>query len=133
MATRTYATPTELAAYPGGDQVSGNVDAQLRLASAVVDELLVARVYPTDADGYPTDAGHRQSMADAVCAIVVEADATDATAPGSTASWDSVAIGTVKLAGRTSSEGATTVLGMPVPLAARIHLLDVGRTVVVGP
>lgn len=125
---RQYADSAALAAYPGGDAVAaGDADALLRTASRMVDQLLVGRVYDTDAAGYPTDPDNVQALEDATCAIAVELDATGATSGGATEAWDSVGIGSVKLSGRRAAEGTVTVLGLPVPPLAVVHLLDVGN------
>lgn len=129
---RVYATPEQLAAYPGGSTVpDADADALLRTASRMVDRLLTGRVYDTDADGMPTDVDVLQALADAACAIATELVATGATAAGASLQWDSVGIGSVSLSGRKAADGTVTVLGLPVPAAAIAALADVGPLYVV--
>lgn len=124
---RLYATPEQLAAAPGGSTVpEADAPGLLRTASRMVDRLLVGRVYATDTAGMPTDPDVLQALVDATCAIAVELEATGATTPGASLDWDSVAIGSVSLSGRHSTEGSLTVLGLPVPAAAVVALADVG-------
>lgn len=128
---RVYATDVDLAAYPGGEDVdAGTVDTLLRMASRVVDHLLRGRVYDVDVDGLPTDQDVIDALKDATCAIALEASATGVLAAGSSEAWQSVGIGSVSLSGRTLSEGATIVAGVPVPTAALLTLADVGTLTV---
>lgn len=129
---RVYADSETLAAYPGGETIpETSRPTLLRLASRVVDQLLIGHIYDTDAEGYPTDPDHRQALADACCAIAVEAHATGATLAGATTDWESVGIGSVSLSGRKHAEDTRTVFGVPVPSAALIALADVGTFMVV--
>lgn len=125
---RLYADDTALDAYPGGSDVpAGDRPALLRTASRMVDQLLLGRVYDTDAAGYPTDADHVQAMSDATCAIVTELVATGATVAGGTVQWGAVGIGSVSLSGRQAAEGTVRVLGLPVPATALVQLDGVGE------
>jgi hypothetical protein len=129
---RQYADAATLAAYPGGDAIaSGDADAFLRTASRVVDECLKGVVYDADPDTLlATDADVAQAMADATCAIVVEANATGALTAGTSQQWANVSIGNVTLGGRQTTEGTPLVLGLPVPPAAVIALRSIGPVTV---
>lgn len=130
---RQYADAAALSTYPGGSAVPAeNVDALLRTASRVVDQLLRGVVYQVDAAGMPTDPDVGQALSDATCAIAVELEATGALKAGSTQEWDSVSMATVSLSGRKAKAGTVNVAGMPVPPAAIAALADVGRVVVSG-
>lgn len=131
---RLYADAAALAAYPGGSAVPAeSVDALLRTASRVVDQLLRGIVYDTDpATLLPTDPDVAGALEDAACAIAVEAHATGALAAGGTQEWDSVKLATVALSGRKSRSGSLTVAGVPVPTAALVALADVGPLVVLS-
>jgi len=131
---RVYATAVDLAAYPGGDAVAAeDADTLLRMASRVVDHLLIGHVYDVDEDKLPTEVDVIDALRDATCAIALEADATGVLTAGASEAWQSVGIGSVSLSGRTLSEGARVVAGMPVPAAALLALADVGTlTVWVG-
>lgn len=131
---RVYATAEQLAAYPGGSTVpEDSAPDFLILASAVVDLILVGRVYAVDDDGLPTDTDVADSLQRAVCAIVVESYATGALSQGATLQWESVAIGSVQLS---NLQGASVsdpivVMGLPIPPAAIIALSSVGYALVV--
>lgn len=130
---RLYADSTALAAWPGGGDVpAGDVPALLSTASAMVDEMLRLRAYPTTADGMPSRPDDAEAMSNAACAIAVELSATGALRAGATQEWDAVAIGGVSLSGRKQRDGGTTVLGLPVPPAAVIQLSRVGRVQVMS-
>lgn len=131
---RVYATPADLAAYPGGADVPpGEADTLLRIASRVVDRLLTGRVYDVDLDGKPTEVDALAALKDATCGVALEAHATGVLAAGSTEQWQSVGIGSVSLSGRTVAQDAMIVAGIPVPPAALLALADVGvLTVWVG-
>lgn len=128
---RMYATPAELAAYPGGDAVpTEDADAFLRTASRVVDRLLIGRVYDVDTDSLPTDPDVIQALSDAACAIALEDHSTGASAAGSTTAWESVGIGSVNLSGGKAADGTLRVDGIPVPASALLALATVGRLVI---
>lgn len=125
---RQYATVADLAAYPGGDAIpSADADARLRTASAVVDECLKGVVYDTDpVTLLPTDTDVAQAMADATCAIAVEANAAGVYTAGGTQDWSSVSIGNVTLSGATTSGSNPVVLGHPIPVDAVTALRTIG-------
>lgn len=120
---RLYATPEQ--AWP--TDAPANADRTLRMASKLVDELLLTRHYPVDADGMPTDTDHAQALQDATVTIAHELQETGALEAGATEQWEAVGIGSVSLSGRKSSPGTITVSGLPVPGVALIYLSDVGR------
>ena len=129
---RVYADETAYVEWTG-QPAPDRLDTLLRMASRAVDALLIARAYPTDADGYPTDPDHAQDMADATCAIAQAFDQAGLLAGGgaSALEWDSVAIGGVSLSGR--REGASssvTYAGVTLPPSALISLSGVGEVVV---
>ena len=130
---RVYATAEQLAAYPGGSTVpEASAVEFLTQASAVVDYLLLGRVYDVDDDGLPTDTDVADSLQRATCAIVVEGYVTGALSSGSTLQWGSVAIGSVKLADlQGASADHRVVMGLPIPPAAIIALFSVGYVLVV--
>jgi hypothetical protein len=119
---RVYALSTD--AWP--TDPPANADLLLRTASRVVDELLIGRVYDVDSDGLPTDTDVAQALQDATVSIALELEATGVLAAGSSQAWNSVSIATVSLSGREPAEGSTVVLGLPVPAAAIVALVDVG-------
>lgn len=129
---RQYADSTALAAYPGGGNVpTAEADPLLRTASRLVDVLLRCVAYPTDTDGYPTDANVAEALSDATCAIVAETYETGQLAPGATQQWQQVSIGSVSLGGRQAADGAVTVHGVTIPAAALLALGSVGTVRVV--
>lgn len=131
MAPRVYADQAAYVAYHGGT-APAQVDRLLRMASRVVDSILVGRVYDTDPDGYPTDVDVAQALSDATCAIAGEADARGLAVAGSTEDWQAASIGGVSLT-RGSGTGVETVQGVPVPPDALLALQSVGYQLVVAP
>ena len=130
---RVYADAAALAAYPGGDAVTEGVDLLLRHASHIVDTLLLGVVYDVDAaTELPTDPDVAQSMEDATCAIAVEANAAGILEAGNTREWGSVSIGSVSLSDPQDGDDSPTVMGVPIPSAARIALASIGRLTVVS-
>lgn len=124
---RLYATPTDLAAHPGGDVVPAeDAETLLRTASRMVDEALRGRVYDVDAAGMPTGTDELQATVDAACAIAVELHAIGYNTAGGTQAWQSVGIGSVSLSGPTQTAGTVLVMGLPVPPAAVVALRSVG-------
>lgn len=134
MAVRLYADQSAYETYHGltAGEAPATIDRLLRMASRVVDTLLVGRVYDTDADGYPTDADDAAALSDAVCAIAGEADAQGLAVAGSTDKWESVTIGAVSLSNLqgSSSDDTPRVAGLPVPPDAVLSLSGVGTVVV---
>lgn len=127
---RVYATTVQLAAYPGGDTIpAGTQDLALRAASRVVEACVSLRTYAVDVDGMPTNADDVQAMADATCAIAVEAYTTGAFEAGSSQQWESVRIGNVQLQNLqgASSADSPVIAGLPVPPVAVNALLGVGE------
>lgn len=125
---RQYATAAQLAAYPGGDTIApGDADARLRAASRVVDDCLTGVVYDTDpVTLLPTDPDVAQAMADATCAIAVEAQAAGLNTAGATQQWDQVRIGNVSLGGRKDTTDTPVVSGYPIPTDAVAALRSIG-------
>lgn len=66
---RIYATAAEYATY-SGQTAPADVDRQLRRASEVVDDVLLAAVYDVDAAGMPTASDVVGALSDAACAQV---------------------------------------------------------------
>lgn len=127
---RVYADQAAYEAYTGG-AAPANIALLLRLGSRVVDVLLKGIVYDVDDAGLPVDADDVEALRDATCCIAAEAAGLGLLDVGGTQEWASVGIGNVSLAGRKTTEGTTSVLGVPVPPAARLFLADVGVLVVV--
>lgn len=124
---RQYADAAALAAYPRGEAVPGDAaDHALRTASRVVDELLHAIVYDTDDDGLPTDVDIAEAMAEATCAIALEAYTTGALTAGATKQWQQIKVGNVSLGASSTKDAAMVVLGLPVPATALVALRSVG-------
>lgn len=120
---RVYATTEQ--AWPADPPA--NAALVLRLASGVVDHLLIGRVYDVDATGMPTDPDVAQALQDATVTIAHEVVERGTLEAGGTAEWQSVSIGSVSLSGRMESNGTLSVSGIPVPPATLIYLSDVGR------
>lgn len=119
---RVYATVEQ--AWPADPPA--NADLVLRLASRVVDHLLVGRVYDVDTDSMPTDPDVAQALQDATVTIAHEVVERGSLEAGGTAEWQAVSIGSVSLSGRMESDGTVMVSGIPVPPVALIYLGDVG-------
>jgi len=120
---RLYATTEQ--AWPADPPA--NAELVLRLASRVVDQLLIGRVYDVDTTGLPTDPDVAQSLQDATVTIAHEVVERGTLEAGGTAEWQAVSIGSVSLSGRMESNGTLSVSGIPVPPTALIYLGDVGR------
>lgn len=119
---RLYATPEQ--AWP--TDPPANADLILRLASRVVDHLLVGRVYAVDTDSMPTHPDVVQALQDATVTIAHECVERGTLEAGGTAEWQAVSIGSVSLSGRVETDGTVMVAGIPVPPVALIFLGDVG-------
>ena len=131
---RLYADDAAYVAYHGGT-APAQVDRLLRMASRVVDHILLGRVYDVNADGMPTDSDDIAALSDATCCIAGEIDAQGLATAGSTDKYESVAIGSVQLSNLqgASTSDTPTVAGIPVPADAVLALAGVGITVVVTP
>jgi len=119
---RVYATTEQ--AWP--TDPPENAELILRLASRVVDFLLVGRVYAVDTDSMPTHPDVAQALQDATVTIAHEVVERGTLEAGGTSQWQSVSIGSVSLSGRMESDGTVMVAGIPVPPVALIYLGDVG-------
>lgn len=118
---RVYATTAQ--AWP--TDPPANADLILRVASRVVDHLLVGRVYDVDTDSLPTDTDVAQALQDATVTIAHEMVDQGTLDSGGATEWQSVSIGSVSLSGPIGSSNLT-VGGVPVPPTALIYLSDVG-------
>lgn len=122
MARHTYATAEDLTDYP---VTVDQADAPRLLAdaSARVDELLEASVYPVDAAGMPTDPEHVEALKLATCAVVQWMDDTGDDGSGAVLRIQSASIAGVSLGIRQPPPG-----GKPDRYgnAARRHLREVG-------
>lgn len=119
---RIYATAAQ--AWP--TDPPANADLILRLASRVVDFLLVGRVYAVDTDSMPTHPDVVQALQDATVTIAHECVERGTLDAGGTSEWAAVSIGSVSLSGRAEADGTVMVSGIPVPPVALVYLSDVG-------
>ena len=62
MAIRRYATKDEFKEFLGLDEAPSDADSLLQEASEEIDEILLASVYPTDANFMPTQPLHVEAM-----------------------------------------------------------------------
>lgn len=103
MASRTFATPLDYAAFAeeewDGDE--GKLKKRLRSASVEVESLTRLAGYLTDDDGYATDADVSDAFTEATCAIVEYWEETGDHS-GAGANEGAIKIGSVSL-GTTSS------------------------------
>lgn len=65
---RIYATPEELAAWLTPTTAPANAAGLLRSASGLIRSETKTAIYPTDADGYPSNTVTRAAFKDAACA-----------------------------------------------------------------
>lgn len=97
MARRTYATPEEYAEWIGQAPAPAGAARALAEATIAVDELLETAVYPVDAEGMPTDPGHRDAVRDATCAQASYARQTGDPYGQGGAQYSDVTAGSVRL------------------------------------
>jgi hypothetical protein len=108
VAPRVYATADDYSVWTG-DLTAAASPAQLRAASARLDNALRGVYYATDEDGLPLELDVEEAMRDAVCAIVAYWEETgDTSGSGAGAEFQSASIGT---ANYTRSAGA--LRGLP--------------------
>jgi hypothetical protein len=106
VAPRVYATADDYRNWTG-DLTAAALPAQLRAASARLDNALRGVYYATDEDGLPLDLDVEEAMRDAVCAIVAYWEETgDTTGSGAGAEFQSASIGTASYTRGYSKEGS---------------------------
>jgi hypothetical protein len=94
-----YATEHDYATWTGQPVAPDGTHRRLTRASAFIDSVLVGAVYPVDDDGLPTLAAHIDALRDAACAQVEFWSVSgDEDGTGTAGLWDSVSIGSVRLA-----------------------------------
>lgn len=115
----SYATADEYATWANnpGSTVSTVL---LERATEIIDEVLIGAVYDVDDDGLPTDDAVAAALRDAVCAQAAHMLAVgDADGSGTAVGWDSIAIGSVQLSGKSTTGGvARTSSGAQVATGA---------------
>ncbi|GAA3890553.1 hypothetical protein GCM10022243_64290 [Saccharothrix violaceirubra] len=111
---RVYATTADLVEYAGEAAVDDDSPRLLARASEEVDALLVAAVYPVDAQGYPVEQGTRDAVRRATCAVV-EWWGETGDPVGAGAQFSEAALGTLRF--KRADTGAPPDIG---PRAARI-------------
>lgn len=123
MARHTYATAEDLTDYPVELDDDANVPKLLADASARVDELLEAAVYPVDDAGMPTEPEHIEALKLATCAVVQWMDDIGDDGSGAALRIQSASIAGLSLGIRQPPPG-----GKPDRYgdAARRHLRQVG-------
>lgn len=106
---RVYATAADLENYLGTSTAPLDAQRLLTRASEAVDDALLAAVYPTDANGYPTIIVQRDAVRDAACAIVEwwSEDTGTGDETGAQGVWQSASAGAVSLS-RGGSNGKQT-------------------------
>lgn len=106
MAPRVYATEADYRSWTG-DLTASASPAQLRAASARLDNALRGVWYDTDEDDLPVDLDVAEAFRDAVCAIVQYWDETgDTSGSGAAAEWQSASIGSASYTRGYSKEGS---------------------------
>jgi len=106
VAPRVYATEAEYRDW-AGDLTASASPAQLRAASARLDNALRGVWYDTDNDGLPVDLDVSEAIRDAVCAIVQYWDETgDTTGSGAASQYQSASIGSAAYTRGYNKEGS---------------------------
>ena len=101
---RVYATGTDYADWLGVAVPPTGADQALRTASLRVDELLFSSVYPTDEDGYPTEADHVVAFREATCAQATHARGSGSSDQGGQPQYSDVSIGSIRLKRATAAD-----------------------------
>jgi hypothetical protein len=114
MAQRVYATPTDYDTYMGTvtpEQGLNALGRQLRLASALLDELTLTSVYEVDSAGHPTHPELVEVFKEAVCTQVEWFAATgDDTGLGESFSGGSIGSLTITASTKTDRYAPNMVL-----------------------
>jgi hypothetical protein len=110
MAAPIYATSAELIAYPGMANVTpAKADEKLRLASRLIDSVLIGAVYPTDSSQIATDTETKEAIRDATIAQAAFWLSGAGSEYGGS-QYDNVSIGSVTLSGSGKGNERGTLL-----------------------
>lgn len=96
-----YATEQQLSTWLG-EPAPADAEQLLRIASQIVDGMLLAAVYKVDEQGKPADSNTATALQDATCAQVEYLMDTGDTS-GAIAGWQNVSIGSANLSRGSSS------------------------------
>ncbi|MBG0830516.1 hypothetical protein HS041_22400 [Planomonospora sp. ID67723] len=114
-----YATVDDLAPYV--TSIPSNATVLLDRATRLIDQALLTSVYDVDDDGAATDATVIAALRAAVCEQVTQWIAVGEDGTGALAEWGDVAIGSVRLGGRsTAGAGGGSAATRLAPQAAMI-------------